>query len=176
MELRGPLNAFMKNELKRIDARLDAQRCGSRIDRIGVVVDSFRFSLPHPRDFCPSEADLCWIPEVQKTIIGGTDEEFQDCEADLRSRIPELTAAWLEERRRFFLHLLPQDSPGLEHLSLVTTLFDCMRCDEFGMRIENALSHRCSDYHYGRELRQRRQRKRLLRSRGNSLEFRISHV
>jgi len=145
----------MRDELKSINARLDAKRCESRIDRVGVVVDSFRFSLPHPHDFSPTKADLCWIPEVQKTIIDGTDEEFQDCEADLRSRISELSAAWLKERRNFFLRLLPQDSPSLEHLPLMTTLFDCTKCHRLGagLHIENALSHRCYDYSYRHEHR-----------------------
>jgi len=141
----------MRNELGCINARLDAERRESRIDRVGVVLDSFRFSLPHTHDFSPSKADICWIPEAQKIIVHGTDKEFQDWEADLRSRIPELSAAWLEERRNFFLRLLPQDSPSLEHLSLVTTFFDCTKCRKSGMRIKDALSHYCEGYCYGTE-------------------------
>ena len=76
-------------------------------------------------------------------ISNGTDEEFEACEADIRSRIPELSATLLEERRQLFLALLPQDSPNVEHLSLATTMFDCMRCKKSGMRIEKALSHGC---------------------------------
>ena len=143
----------MRHESSCIQARLDAQRCQSRIERVGTVFDSFRFSLPHPHDFCPSAADVRWIPEVRKAIIDGTDEEFQDCEADLRSRIPELSVSWLEERRKFFLQLLPQDSPSLEHLFLATTLFDCPHCRGSGLRIEGALSHSCYNYFYGREHR-----------------------
>ncbi|KAF9645813.1 hypothetical protein BDM02DRAFT_399008 [Thelephora ganbajun] len=147
-ELRDPLNKFMRDESKRIHARLTAARCRSRTDEVRKIVDSLHLSLPHPHDFYPSAADICWIPEVRKTIVDGTDKEFQDCEADIRSRIPELSAAWLEERRKVFLQLLPQDSPSLEHLSLATTLFDCMKCRKFGMRIEEALSH-CCRYYYG---------------------------
>ena len=143
----------MRNESERIRAKFDAGRCHSRLDRIGVLVDSFRLSLPHPHDFSPSRADVCWMPEVRKIIVDGTNEEFQECEADLRSRIPELSIAWLEERRKVFMKLLPQDSPSLEHLSLATTLFDCAKCHKFGLHIEDALSHSCHTYDYGREHR-----------------------
>ena len=143
----------MRDESERITAGLDARRCESRIGKIDAVADSFRLSLPHPHDFSPSRADICWIPEVRKTIVDGTDEEFRECEADLRSRIPELSVAWLEERRKFFLELLPQDSPTLEHLSLATTLFDCTKCRTFGLHIEDALSHSCCHYNYGSEHR-----------------------
>ena len=89
-------------------------------------------------------ADVCWIPEVQKTIISGTDEEFEACEADTQARLPELAATWLEERRNFFLTLLPRDSPTIEHLSLATTIFHCTICgDCAGMHIEKAPSHTC---------------------------------
>jgi len=117
--------------------------------RVGKIVDSFRFSLPHPHDFCPSTADVCWIPEVRKAIVDGTDEEFQGLEAELPSRIPGFSATWLEERRKFFLQLLPQDPPSLEHLLLATSFFDCMKCRESGMRTEDALSHYCRNYSYG---------------------------
>ena len=133
----------MKRESARINAQLEAQRCKSRIAGVKKIVDSFRFSLSHPHDFSPSTADVCWIPEVRNTIIDGTDEEFQHCEADLRSRIPELSAAWLKERRKFFLQLLPQKPPSLEHLALATSLFNCTGCREYGMRIEAAFSHYC---------------------------------
>jgi len=143
----------MREESIRIRARLDAGRCESRIGKIEAIADSFRLSLPHPHDFSPSSADVYWIPEVRKTIVDGTDEEFRECEADLRSRIPELSAAWLEKRQKVFLGLLPQDSPTLKHLSLATTLFDCVNCRTFGLRIEGALSHRCYHYDYGHEHR-----------------------
>ena len=134
----------MKRQFERMCADRITKQCRSRIGRIEEIVDAFRFSLPHPHDFCPSVGDICWIPEVQKAIVDGTDEEFLDCEADIRSRIPELTATWLEERKAFFLQLLPQESPTLEHLSLATTLFSCTDCyGRSGMRIEEALSHRC---------------------------------
>ena len=87
--------------------------------------------------------DICWIPEVPEVIIDGTDVEFQDREADIRSRISELSATWLEERRKALLEFLPQESPTLEHLSLATTLFDCTNCHRLGMRVEQALSHNC---------------------------------
>ena len=118
-------------------------RTRSRIDKIRRIIDSFYGSLPHHHDFRPSVADICWIPEMQKTIISGTDEEFEACEADTRARLPELSATWLEERRNFFVALLPQDSPTVEHLSLTTTIFDCKKCWDKGMRIEKALSHTC---------------------------------
>lgn len=136
----------MRNESERIHAKLDAARYRFRIGKIGKIVESFRLSLPHPHDFSPSQADICWLPEVKKAIVDGTDKEFQDCKSDIRSRIPELSATWLEERRKFFLELLPQESPSLEHLSLATTLFDCTKCRKFGMHIEDALSHRCRLY------------------------------
>ena len=141
----------MRDESDRIQAQLDARRCESRMASVEKIVDSFRFSLPHPHHFCPSTADIHWIPEVRKVIVDGTDKEFQDLEAHLPSRIPELSATWLEERRKFFLQLLPQDSPSLEHLLLATTFFYCARCCESGMRIENALSHYCRVQSYGKE-------------------------
>jgi len=137
----------MKDESAHIHAKLNAARWRDRIAKVQEMVDSFHFSLPHPHDFFPSTADICWIPEVRKAIVDGTDEEFQDCEADIKPRIPELSAAWLEERRKVFLQLLPQDPPRLEDLSLATTLFDCMKCHKFGMRIEDVLSHRCPYRH-----------------------------
>jgi len=143
----------MRDKSEGIKAQLDAGRCESRIRRVGVIVDSFLLSLPHPHDFSPSRDDICWIPEVRKIIVDGTDEEFRECETDLRSRIPELSVAWLEERRKFFLKLLPQDSPTLEHLSLATTLFDCTKCPKVGLHIEDALSHSCYSYNYGGEHR-----------------------
>ena len=118
------------------------ERCKSRVAGVRKIVDSFRFSL-HPYDFSPSTADVCWIPNVREAILDGTDEEWQRCEADLPARIPELSAAWLEKRRKVFLGLLPHGSPNPEDLSLVTTLFDCTECSEFGMRIESAISHSC---------------------------------
>ena len=117
-----------------------------RIDKIRRIVDSFYESLPHPHDFHPSVADICWIPEVQKTIINGTDEKFEACEADTRARLPKLSATLLEERRNFFLTLLPQDSPTVKHLSLATTMFDCEKCVGRGMRIEKTLSHTCKSH------------------------------
>ena len=147
----------MRDESRRINDRLDAERCESRAARVEVIVNSFRLSLPHPHDFYPSSADVCWIPEVRKAIVDGTDEEFQECEANLRSRIPELSAAWLDERSKFFLQLLPQDPPSPKHLHLATTLFDCAKCCKFGLHIEDALSHRCYNYghsyDYGREVK-----------------------
>ena len=133
----------MKEESGRIRAELLRERLESRTGKIEEIVSSFGSSLPHPHDFSPSAADICWIPEVRKTIISGTDEEFRDREAEVRSRISELSATWLEERIKVLLRLLPQDSPSTEHLSLATTLFDCKGCNEFGMRIEAALSHKC---------------------------------
>jgi len=137
----------MRDESERINAQLNAARWQDRIAKINKIVDSFRFSLPHPHDFSPSAADICCIPEVRKAIVDGTDEEFQDCKADIQPRIPELSTTWLEERRKVFLQLLPQNPPRPEHLSLATTLFDCMKCYEFGMRIEESLSHRCRCRH-----------------------------
>jgi len=139
----------MRNESNRIQAQLDARRCESRIARVREIFDSFHFLLPHPHDFSPSTADICWIPEVRKVIVDGTDEDFQGLKADLPSRIPDLSAAWLEERRKFFSQLLPQDPPSLQHLLLATTFFDCVQCRESGMRIEKALVHYCYNYGYG---------------------------
>lgn len=133
----------MKKKSKSIRDELITNRCKSRVDQVKEIATSFRFSLPHPHDFYPSAADICWTPEVRKALIDGTDEEFQDCLADIRSRMPELSAAWLEERRNVFLRLLPQSPPALKHLSLATTLFDCINCREFGIRIEEAVLHKC---------------------------------
>lgn len=120
--------------------------------RIKKVVYPLRFSLPHPHDFFPSTADICCSPEVREAIVNGTDEEFQKCETELQSRIPEMSATWLEERRKFFLQLLPQDSPTPEHLALVTTLFDCTMCHgASGMHIDKALSHACGGYGYSQK-------------------------
>jgi len=137
----------MKKESERVHAELQRTKWLSRMEKIARIVDSFRSSLPHPHDFSPSTADACWIPEVRKAIVDGTDEEFEDQETDVRSRISELSATWLEERRKVFLGLLPQSSPNLEHLSLATTLFDCVDCYRSGMRIEDALSHHCRRRH-----------------------------
>ena len=141
----------MRDESNRIHALLDARRCKPRIDRVRRIVDPFRFSLPHPRDLSPSTADIFWIPEVRKAIIDGTDKVFQGLEADLPSRIPELSATWLEERSKFFLQLLPQDPPSLKHLHLATTFFGCLECRQSGMRTEDVLSHYCRDDSYGSE-------------------------
>jgi len=132
----------MKEESERIQAGPREEKLGFRTGKIEEIVSSFRSTL-HPHDFSPSTADVCWIPEVRKAIVSGTDEEFQDREAEVRSRISELSATWLEERKNVLLKRLPQDSPGVEHLSLATTLFDCKGCNKFGMRTEKALSHRC---------------------------------
>jgi len=144
----------MRRESERINAEFNTARWRGRIAKVQKIVDSFRFSLPHPYDFSPSTADICWIQEVRKAIIDGTDEEFQDREADIQLRIPELSATWLEERRKVFLQLLPRKPPSLEHLSLATTLFDCLECHKFGIRIEEALSHRCR-YHHDNECREK---------------------
>jgi len=144
----------MRDVSNRIQARLDrlnARRCESRITRVETIVDLFRLSLPHPRDFSPSTADICWIPEVRKAIVDSTDKDFQSLEANLRSTLPELSATLLEERRKFFLQLLPQDPPSLQPFLLVTTFFDCMKCSESGMRTEDVLSHFCGSYGYGSE-------------------------
>lgn len=131
----------MKQKSDSIREETERVQCQARISKICKIVESFRKS--HPRDFHPSEADICWLQEVRMTISNGTDEEFEACEADIRSRIPELSATWLKERRQFFLTLLPQDSPAVEHLSLATTMFDCLRCGTSGMHVETALSHGC---------------------------------
>ena len=133
----------MKEESERIHAGPREEKLEFRTGKIEEIVSSFRSSLPHPHDFSPSTADVCWIPEVRKAIVGGTDEEFRDREAEVRSRISELSATWLEERKTVLLKRLPQGSPGMEHLSLATTLFDCKGCNKFGMRTEEVLSHRC---------------------------------
>jgi hypothetical protein len=135
----------MTREFERLLAERITNRCEYRVGKVKEIIDTFRFSLSHPHDFRPSVGDICWIPEVRKAIEDGTDEEFQDCENDIRSKISELTATWLEERRAIFLRLLPQESPTLEHLSLATTFFACTNpsCYMPDMRIEEALSHRC---------------------------------
>ena len=136
----------MKRRSESVRARNEREQCKFRGDRIREIVESFRKSLPHPHDFHPSTADVCRIQDVRTIISNGTDEEFEACEEDIRSLIPELSATMLEERRQLFLTLLPQDSPSVEHLSLATTMFDCMGCRKFGLRIEEALSHQCA-YH-----------------------------
>ena len=83
---------------------------------------------------------------MQKTIISGTDEEFEAHEADTQAQLPELSATWLEERRNFFLTLLPQDSPTIEDLLLVMTIFNCKKCKVKDMDIEKALSNTCTDW------------------------------
>lgn len=138
----------MRKKSASIHAKITADQRRSRINQVEEISTLFRFSLPNPRDFYPSAADICWIPEVRKAIIDGTDKEFQDCIVDIRSRISELSATWLEERRNFFLQFLPQDPPTLQHLSLATTFFDCVKCHTFDMRIERALSHCCLNREY----------------------------
>lgn len=133
----------MKEKSEGIHGQIVADRCQSRIKQVQEIATSFHFSLPHPHDFHPSAADICWIPEVRKTILDGTDAEFQDCIDDIQSRISELSATWLEERRNTFLRLLPQDPPTPMHLSLATTIFDCERCHKSPMHIEEALYHYC---------------------------------
>lgn len=145
-KLRAPLNAFMKGESARVHARINTARYRSRVDQVKNIVEAFRFSLPHPHDFHPSAADICWVPEVQKAIIDGTEQEFQDCKVDIQASISGWSMVWLEERRKVFMQLLPQDSPTVEDLSLATTMFDCVKCYNHGMRIEDALSHHC--YHF----------------------------
>ena len=123
---------------------LAAARCTSRMEQVREIVDVFRFSLPHPHHFYPSNADVCWRQEVREVIEGGTEQEFQNCKFDIQSKISEWSATWLEERRGTFLGLLPQASPTVEHLSLATTLFSCTKCHRGDwMRIDEALSHRC---------------------------------
>lgn len=133
----------MKTESERVRFKFDTAEWRFRKNEIGKVVDSFRLSLDHPHDFCPSLEDVCWIPEVQKTLIDGTRKEMEDCVADIQSRLSELSATWLEERKESFLELVPRESPSPEHLSLATTMFDCTKCREYGMRIESAVSHTC---------------------------------
>ena len=137
----------MEKTLERLNAEFDEARRQSRVDKIEEIIHSFHSSLLHPHDFSPSEADVCWIPEV-RDIITDTKKGMGDCVAEIQLRLPELSTTWLEERRKVFLELLPQTSPTLEHLSLATTLFDCMECPKFGMRIEDALSHRCYCSYY----------------------------
>jgi hypothetical protein len=139
----------MREKSKIIHSQLVTERCKSRVNQVWRIADSFRFSRPHPHDFYPSTADICWVPEVRKAIVDGTDEEFQECIADIRSRISDWSAKWFEERRNVFLQLLPQDPPSPKHFSLVTTLFDCAKCCSYRMRIEGALSHHCSAFCYG---------------------------
>ena len=155
-ELRDPLNEFMRKESEEIHHRLATARCRSRVNQLEEITSSFYFSLPHPYDFHPSVADICWVPEVQKAIADGTDREFQDCVTDIRSRISELSTAWLEERRNILLQCLPQDPPTLKHLSLTTSFFDCMRCHKLGMRTEEVLSHHCRS-RYGSTLEEKLQ-------------------
>ena len=119
----------------------------SRLEQVGEIVDTFRFSLPHPDDFHPSRADVCWRQEVREVIVDGTDQEFENCKLDIQSKISEWSATWLEERRKALLGVLPQASPTIEHLSLATTLFSCTTCswrDSVHMHIDDALTHHCS--------------------------------
>lgn len=137
----------MREKSRSVHVQLTSARCRSRVDQVKEIASSFRFSLPDPHDFSPSTADICWIPEVRKAVVDGTDEEFHDCIVDIRSKISELSAGWFEERINFFMRLLPQDPPTQGHLSLATTLIDCTRCRKVGMHIEEALSHHCC-FHY----------------------------
>ena len=140
----------MRKKSERIHNESTADQCESRVKEIEEIVDSFRSTLPHPHDFSPSTTDICWIPKMRKALINGTDQEFQNRKANIQATISELSATLLEERREFFLRLLPQDSPTIEHLSLATTLFDCTACHKYGVRIESALRHRCCyGYNHG---------------------------
>lgn len=139
----------MKGESARVHARITADTCRTRVGQVKAIVELFRFSLPHPHDFYPSTADICWIPEVQKVIIDGTDQEFQHCKVDIQARISGWSTTWLEERRKVFMQLLPQDSPTVEDLSLATTMFDCERCPMHNMHIEEALLHYCYYFYDG---------------------------
>ena len=83
---------------------------------------------------------------MQKTIISGTDREFEAREADTQAQLPKLSATWLKECRNFFLTLLLQDSPTVEDLLLATTIFNGKKCKVKDMGIEKALSHTCTDW------------------------------
>ena len=123
----------IKAEIKALGAR-----CISRLDRMGVVVVKYRQTLD-PHDFCLTMEDICRTPDIRKTIIDGTDEEFNTCADEVTSRIPELTSQILEERTARLSDLLPFNGG----LSLATAWFTCGLCGTAPMYSADVLRHQC---------------------------------
>lgn len=117
-------------------------RCFSRVTRVGTITEGYRRTRD-PHDFYPLLEDICRLPDMHRVIINGTDEEFDTCAEDVASRLPELTAQYLDERTVKISALLPFESQSGDAVSLATAWVKCGSCDSRPMHATDALKHYC---------------------------------
>jgi len=112
----------MRRCKKEIDDKAWDVRYSSRVNRIGGIIDECRRTLD-PHDFCPSNVDVCGIPDIYEVTIYGTDKEFNRCAEKVTARFPGLTSQFLRERTAKLSALLPFNGRSTSALSLATAWF-----------------------------------------------------
>ena len=133
----------MRARKQEIEYKALKDRCISRVTKMRTIVEGYR-RTHHPHDFRLLLEDVCRFPDIRRVIIDGTDEEFDTRAEDVTSRLPELTAQYLEERTAKVSALLPFEGQSGNAISLATAWVKCGSCDLRPMHATNALNHYCS--------------------------------
>lgn len=59
-----------------------------------------------PTDVVATAADICFVPDIKRIMMKGSDEEFTKFKATLLDRLPELSRECLEQRDRLLVDLV----------------------------------------------------------------------
>jgi len=125
------------------DKRLHAERTKTiktRYQEIEKIVSAYQ-RTHHPREFFISTLDVCESPGVSESIVGPSDDAFQECLAGIPDLIPETHARALEKRQREILKLLPEGSTD-DALALAVSWFRCRYCSQ-SFHHAGAVKHSC---------------------------------
>lgn len=132
---------FMRSQR---DKRIQVERTNtikSRYQEIEETVSVYQ-RTHHPREFFVCTPDVCASPGVSESIIGPSDQAFQECLARISDLIPEVHAQALKKRRGELLKLLPEGST-VDDINLAVSWFRCRYCGE-SFHYSWAIKHSCS--------------------------------
>jgi len=115
----------------------------SRYQEIDKIVTAYQ-RTHHPRGFFISTVDVCESPGVSESIVGASEENFQECLAGILDRIPEVHASAHQKRQDEVLTLLPQGSTD-DTLPLATSWIKCRYCTRL-FHYEEAVGHFCNPF------------------------------
>lgn len=125
------------------DKRLQAERTKtikSRYQELDKIVTSYQ-RTHYPQEFFVNTLDVCESPGVSESIIGTSDEVFQECLAGIPDRIPEIHALAHQKRQEEVLKLLPEGSTA-SVLPLAVSWFRCRYCSQ-SFHYAVAITHCC---------------------------------
>ena len=132
---------FMRSQQ---DKRIQVERTEtikSRYQEIEKIVSVYQ-RTHHPREFFICTPDVCGSPGVSESIIGPSDQAFQECLAGISDLIPGVHARALKERQGELLKLLPEGSTA-DDVTLAVSWFRCRYCGE-SFHYSWAIKHSCT--------------------------------